>query len=80
MKLHIFINRRPIIILKTLVNICLHVIMHAYTLVVVHIRWNEPVHLWFPIWTGCVYCIPMLTYQVGAIVYGGIFGTTPYDG
>ena len=46
MKLHIVINRRPIIILKTLVNICLHVIMHAHMLVVVHIRWIERVHLW----------------------------------
>ena len=46
MKLHIVINRRPIIILKTLVNICLHVIMHAHMLIWVHVRWIELVHLW----------------------------------
>ena len=46
MKLHIVINRRPIIILKTLVNISLHVIMHTHMLIRVHIRWITRGHLW----------------------------------
>ena len=45
MKLHIVINRRPIIILKTLVNISLHVIMHNHMLIGTHIRLIELVHL-----------------------------------
>ena len=43
---HIVINRWPIIILKTLVNISWHVVVHTHMSISIHSRWIKLMHLW----------------------------------